>query len=150
MRFTKPPLSFEAQVDLLIDRGMEIADRTRAKRYLAHLNYYRLAAYWLPFEQDHPTHRFRPGTNFDQVLEHYIFDRELRLLVMDAIERIEVSLRTNWAYTLSHSYGPHAHLQRDLFKAKWPHGKNIEMLENPFEKTVCKTSCRPTTRHGIS
>ena len=53
MQFTKPPKSFNEQVDMLIERGMEITDRERAKRYLAHLNYYRLAAYWLPYEQDH-------------------------------------------------------------------------------------------------
>ena len=135
MRFTKPPLSFEAQVEQLVQRGMEIDDRERAKRYLTHLNYYRLAAYWLPFEENHASHRFRPGTNFDVVLDHYIFDRELRLLVMDAIERIEVSLRTGWAYILSHSYDPHAHLRKELFKAKWPHEKNIVMLENTIRQS---------------
>lgn len=135
MQFTKPPLLFNAQVDRLLERGMEIDDRERARRYLAHLNYYRLAAYWLPFEQDHPTHRFRPDTTFDLVLDHYVFDRELRLLVMDAIERIEVSLRTGWAYTLSHSYGPHAHLNKELFKAKWPHEKNIVMLEKTIRQS---------------
>ncbi|MFP7756227.1 Abi family protein [Thermodesulfobacteriota bacterium B35] len=129
MQFTKPPLSFTAQVDRLFERGMEIHDRERAERYLAHLNYYRLAAYWLPFEQNHADHTFRPGTKFDVVLDHYVFDRELRLLVMDAIERIEVSLRTGWAYILSHSYGPHAHLKRSIFKARWPYDKNIRMLE---------------------
>ncbi|MFO7606289.1 MAG: Abi family protein [Desulfurivibrionaceae bacterium] len=112
MRFTKVPKTFDEQLQLLVSRGMEVADPERAKRYLSHLNYYRLAAYWLPFEEDHPSHRFKPGTQFDIVLEHYIFDRELRLLVMDAIERLEVSLRTRWAYCLSHTYGPHAHLWR--------------------------------------
>lgn len=97
---------------------MVINDRNRAKRYLSHLNYYRLAAYWLPYEEDHLTHRFKPGTNFDLVVDHYVFDCGLRLLVMDAIERIEVSIRTQWAYHLSHAYGPHAHIQPQLFKIK--------------------------------
>jgi hypothetical protein len=35
-----------------------------------------------------------PGTNFETVLATYVFDRELRLLLLDAIERIEISLRT--------------------------------------------------------
>ncbi len=135
MQFTKSPLSFDAQVTLLLERGMNITDCERVERYLAHLNYYRLSAYWLPFEQNHASHRFRPGTTFDLVLDHYIFDRELRLLVMDAIERIEVSLRTAWAYTLSHSHGSHAHLNRELFKAKWPHEKNIAMLERTVRQS---------------
>jgi abortive infection bacteriophage resistance protein len=69
---------------------MEISDLTQAEFYLQHLNYYRLGAYWLPFESDHTTHIFRPGTKFEEVLNLYLFDRELRLLVLDAIERVEV------------------------------------------------------------
>ena len=130
MRFNKPPLTYQQQIELLISRGMRIDDQDRAHRYLSHLNYYRLAAYWLPFEQDHGTHRFKPGTSFDLVLSHYIFDRELRLLVMDAIERFEVSLRTRWAHHLAHTYGSHAHLDRTLFKPKWRYQENIRNLED--------------------
>lgn len=131
MRFTKPPMTFDEQIELLESRGMVIGDTDRARRYLSHLNYYRLAAYWLPFEETHLPHKFKPDTRFDTVLEHYIFDRELRLLVMDAIERIEVSLRTQWAYYLSHTYGPHAHLDGFLHvpnKGRWTYSKNVEAL----------------------
>lgn len=142
MQFTKPPKTFDEQVDLLMSRGMEIGDLERAKRYLAHLNYYRLAAYWLPFEQDHPTHQFKTGTRFETILELYIFDRELRLLVMDAIERIEVSLRTRWAYHLAHTYGPHAHLNLAIHKKSWPHRQYIDSL-----KEVVKKSSEVFIRH---
>jgi len=131
MRFTKPPLTFDEQVELLESRGMVIDDLSRAKRYVSQLNYYRLAAYWLPFEETHSPHRFKPDTQFNTVLEHYIFDRELRLLVMDAIERIEVSLRTQWAYYLAHKYGPHAHLDPSLHvrnRGPWTYTKNVSAL----------------------
>ena len=99
---------------LLQARGMAIADPSEALFYLQHLNYYRLGAYWLPFEADHSTHQFRPGTRFDDVLNLYMFDRELRLLVLDAIERSEVSLRGQWAFHLAHQHGVHAHLDATL------------------------------------
>ncbi|GMQ87557.1 MAG: Abi family protein [Gammaproteobacteria bacterium] len=135
MRFTKPPKTFDEQIDLLTKRGMAVADRPRARHYLAHLNYYRLGAYWLPFEQDHDGHQFRPGTTFEQVLDLYVFDRELRLLVLDAIERVEVSIRTQWAYHLSHIYGPHAHLDKTLFKAKWHHFGNVDKLKREVNRS---------------
>ncbi len=72
MRFNKPPKTFDEQVTLLESRGMVIEDLSRAKRYLSHLNYYRLAAYWLPFEETHSPHCFKPDTQFNTVLEHYI------------------------------------------------------------------------------
>jgi abortive infection bacteriophage resistance protein len=135
MQFTKPPKTFDEQVDLLMARGMEIGDLERAKRYLAHINYYRLIAYWIPFELEHPTHQFKIATRFETVLEHYIFDRELHLLVMDAIERVEVSLRTRWAYHLAHTYGPHAHLNPTIHKESWRHQENVELLKDVTRKS---------------
>lgn len=90
-------------------------DREQAKHYLQNLNYYRLSGYWLPFEARRSPHVFTLGTNFEQVIDLYVFDRELRLLIMDAVERVEVSVRTQWAYHLAQKYGPHAHLNSSLF-----------------------------------
>lgn len=135
MRFDKSPKTLDEQIDLLQSRGLVIDDRQRARHYLAHLNYYRLTAYWLPFEADHDSHRFEPGSRFDAVLNLYIFDRELRLLVLDAIERVEVSLRTQWAYQVAHCHGPHAHLDPTLAKNwDWWH-RNLESLREEIERS---------------
>ena len=135
MQFTKPPLTYQEQIELLLSRGMRIDNHGRASRFLTHLNYYRLTAYWLPFEEDHTSHIFKPGTTFDQVVEHYIFDRELRLLVMDAIERLEVSVRAQWAYHLAHTYGPHSHLNENIFKPGSHHGDNVIALQESVRKS---------------
>lgn len=112
--FAKPPTSYSEQVKLLQSRGMTFADESKAAFYLQHLNYYRLAAYWLPFESDHASHTFQTNTAFETVLQLYVFDRELRLLVLDAIERIEVSIRSQWAYQMAHQHGTHSHLDASL------------------------------------
>ena len=54
---------------------MIIAEHDNAEYHLKHLNYYRLSAYWLPFEVYPGTHRFRSGACFTQVLGLYTFDR---------------------------------------------------------------------------
>lgn len=110
--YHKPALSTDEQIDLLVRRGMHIADRTTARRDLDHISYYRLRAYWLAFEQPASVgndHAFRADTDFAQVLTIYSFDRALRLLLIDAIERVEISLRTRWANELSVRYGSFAH-----------------------------------------
>ena len=109
MRFNKPPKTFEEQLKLLTSRGMQVADWDKALQTLSHINYYRLEAYWLPFENSRKPHQFAENTNFDTVLNYYLFDRELRLHLLDAIERIEISFRTQWAYHISHAYGPHGY-----------------------------------------
>lgn len=133
-RFSKPPLSHDAQLDRLIERGMTVPDRGRATHYLSVLNYYRLGAYWLPFEANHTTHAFRSGTSFDAVLDLYVFDRELRLLVMDALERIEIAVRTAWAYHMAHTHGPHCHLDRSFFKRRWPYERRRATLEEEVNR----------------
>lgn len=98
MKYDKGHLSFEAQADLLIQRGL-IADRTLLISRLENINYYRLSGYLYPYRQ--PDDTFKPGTTLDRVWRHYTFDRRFRLSVMDAVERVEVSVRTRLIYELS-------------------------------------------------
>lgn len=121
MEFCKPPLKVSDQIALLQKRGMAIADEDRATRVLQHINYYRLRAYWLPFEvpeEKRPAlaeHLFKNGTDFDQVVSVYIFDRKFRLLLLEAIERVEIAIRTHWAQVLAEIYGSHAHMDSSVF-----------------------------------
>jgi len=133
--FNKPALTHEQQVNHLKQRGMLFEDHDLALHYLSHLNYYRLGAYWLPFEVDHQTHKFKPDTSFENVLNLYVFDRELRLLVMDAVERVEVSIRTQLAYHLSNKYGPHAHLNPELFCDVLAYSKFIQNIDTAVKNS---------------
>src|SRR5699024_5023786 len=106
--YGKPALSLDALVDRLVERGLEIPDRDRARRYLQHVGYYRLSPYTIPFQQGRPDHLLRKGTRFDDVLDLYVFDRALRLLVMDALERVEVAVRAALTDHMSTMYDdPH-------------------------------------------
>lgn len=144
--YTKPALALGQQVERLVQRGMVVADREKAEFYLRHLNYYRLAGYWLPFESAHTPHQFREGTTFEQVLDLYVFDRELRLLALDAIERVEVSVRSQWAHVLGTQAGSHAHLDASLAHQplEWAMNltslaKEVERSHEPFIKHFKKT-----------
>ena len=87
MPYTKPALTIAQQIAKLQGEGMAIVDPRLAQHCLQHISYYRLSAYWLFFE--HPKGqagpRFKPGTTFEEVVALYEFDRNLRLLVLDAV-----------------------------------------------------------------
>jgi abortive infection bacteriophage resistance protein len=108
MPYNKPYLTIPQQRALLESRGMEIPDPAKAAEYLQRIGYYRLSAYWHPFRQVsaningkfHLTDSFKPGTQFKHVTDLYAFDKALRLLVLDAIERIEISVRTEFALAI--------------------------------------------------
>ena len=90
--FEKPPLSNKEIIRLLSERGMIIDDPKRAEHYLDFISYYRLSVHMLPFQDEH--HSFKKPVSFEKILRLYSFDRRLRLLSMDALERIEVAFRT--------------------------------------------------------
>ncbi|HVL66761.1 MAG TPA: Abi family protein [Vicinamibacterales bacterium] len=126
MQYSKPALTYEQQADLILSRGMT-ADRDRLIRRLKAVGYYRLCAYWHPFrEQDD---NFRPGTSIDEVWQRYMFDRQLRLILMDAIERVEVAARCALIDALALRHGPFAHLAPANFPDALP-GRHGEMIDD--------------------
>jgi abortive infection bacteriophage resistance protein len=140
MRYSKPPITTDQQAELLITRGLTCTDLPRFKRYLSHIGYYRLSAYWLPFEQPSadPTkrnHNFYPGTQFDQILSLYIFDRKLRLEVLDALERIEVAVRTAFAREMSLAHGAHAHLVNQLYKDQAQYRSGLDKVQTDLNRS---------------
>lgn len=121
LQYTKPALTFDQQVAKLERRGLVFSDKEKAKRHLSNISYYRMSAYMLPFKirnaSGEPIDQFVPGTKWEDVYDLYKFDRKLRLLVFDAIERIEIALRTQVIYQLSLKYGAHWQDDATLFRA---------------------------------
>lgn len=108
-----PPKEFKTNnqlVEILEFRGMAVKDRSRAERKLAQIGYYRLSGFWYPCRSfgafDISTRKerrgdlFQPNIDFDLITELYLFDKKLRQLMMDAIERIEVHIRSVMAQYL--------------------------------------------------
>lgn len=117
--YLKPALTFEQQLELLERRGMTVTDRSRALRALQHVSYYRLSAYWYPYRSGKDG--FEPSATFEGALRLYEFDRRLRLLALDAIERVEVNVRTRVTYALAHAYGAFAHEDAATFDSSFGH-----------------------------
>lgn len=134
--YQKPYLSSQDQVSLLLERGMEISDPKRAEECLSRIGYYRLSAYWYPFRKTRPPAKgepnnkpivisqFRDGTKFSDCIDLYVFDKKLRLHTLDALERIEIALRTDIALLLGHHH-PEAHRHAPLL-----HGNFTKKIRN--------------------
>jgi abortive infection bacteriophage resistance protein len=139
MDYKKPPLTTKQHISQLKLRGLNIPDEQRAENYLDHIGYYRLSAYCLPFETstaNQRIHKFIAGTSFDDILNLYIFDRELRLLIMETIERIEVSVRNQWASELSlKTNDSHAYMNGDNFVDLWNHQRHISKVSSDIKQS---------------
>lgn len=133
--YPKPWQTYQQLLDLLMARGMAVTDQAKALEYLERIGYYRLSGYWFAFRERSelccplnqqgekpsktkttrlPLDNFKHGTTFQNAVDLYVFDKKLRLLALDALERIEIALRVD----ISHGLGKHekfAYLRPERF-----------------------------------
>ncbi|WP_374247767.1 Abi family protein [Thermomonas sp.] len=119
----KPWKSFDDQLTGLKARGLHVDDDAAALSYLARIGYYRLSGYWYPLRvidkaasesAGRPVRldEFIAGSRFEDVVKLYVFDKKLRLLALDALERIEMAVRVDVAHLLGRQ-DPCAHENPD-------------------------------------
>lgn len=130
----KPALSIADQISLLKSRGMLFNDESTASHFLKNVSYYRLKGYWWDQQID-SEHNLKPNTCFEDIIARYNFDRHLRLILFDAIERIEIALRTKMIYHLSASYGGLWYLNPDLFNDHSLHVGFTDNLQKEFDRS---------------
>lgn len=153
-QYNKIPLSFQKQIELLQSRNLIIDDEPKALSYLQEISYYRLSAYFLPYQN--AKDNFENDITFEQIIKTYSFDRELRLLVFDCIERIEVAIRTQFIYQMALHYND-SHWQDNQNHFITPYYNKIGNLVNPFADfqaiiSKAKTARTPETfiKHYIN
>ena len=120
MSYQKSWKSYQDQLDQLKSRNMGVTDEAKALSYLERIGYYRLSGYWYPFRvraqyveltesfekpkkvkvESVVQDIFLPNSQLSEVVELYVFDKRLRHLVGDALERIEIALRVDISHTL--------------------------------------------------
>ncbi|RZI43609.1 Abi family protein [Herbaspirillum sp. HC18] len=96
-------------------QGLTVNNQKLAFQYLNFVGHYRLKGYWFHLV-DSATKKFTAGTTFEVIKDRYEFDREIRALILEAVERLEVAVRGSICNHLSLKYSPHWYLDTKLFK----------------------------------
>lgn len=103
------PARIKAIIEEWKSAGLQINtddDHLKAAHYLARIGEQRLLAYTQPFREGYgTTGRFKPRIGFQQIHGLYKFDRWLRLLMLDGLERVEISLKSDLQHELISKYG---------------------------------------------
>ena len=141
----KKALDINKQMQLLEKRGVVFDNKAKAEEILLDVGYYRLGFYAFPFEQTFPnilnrTHDYVAGTTFQSIYDLYLFDTQLRRLLLNALDRIEVNLRSRITYIVSNHYenSPTWFVDRSIMKSDFVANfrKKVysTLLENPIIK----------------
>ncbi len=133
--FNKKALTIKEQINRLQKRGLEIPNPELAAKYLSNISYYRLGEYWYVMQSDKEKHIFKPNSKFKDVIALYNFDAELRLLLFDVIEKIEISLRTKLIYHLSHEVDPWWFQNFELFNDSIALAKTLSNLQEELVRS---------------
>lgn len=132
---SKPAKTYQEQLDLLKSRGLIVHNEPFAIHCLEHHNYYRLSPYRFPFTLPADRDVFIAGSTFEQLWKLYVFDRNLRQLVIEACKGVEVSLRAHWAYQVGHFLGPLGYLDNQHFSSPLVHARTLVKLNDEIERS---------------
>lgn len=136
MQYKKEPTTVTEQIEKLQSRGLTIVNPTKAAHYLLNISYYRLRAYTFPFQDNESENQlFTKNISFEEIINLYVFDRQLRLLIFNAIEKIEVSFRTQIIYQYALVHGSHWHLKPELYNNSVYFAEQIASLEKEIDRS---------------
>lgn len=141
----KKALRIEQQIELLRQRGVIFDNEEKAMEILLDIGYYRLGFYSFPFEKTFPsrnnrTHEYRDGTTFKAIYDLYQFDTRLRRILLNALDRIEVNLRSTITYIVSnHSVeSPTWFVDKSIMQAPFVSSFRHKVYNNLLENPVIK------------
>lgn len=104
--------TIDEQLNILINRGLKIEDESMAKKFLLDNNYYRISGYSLTLRKHD---KFYQNATFQNIVDIYNFDHELRHILLKYIEDIEVTLKSIYAYKFTEKHGATGYLDSSLF-----------------------------------
>lgn len=132
MKYSHHPLPLTDLIDGWSSQGLRIDNKTLALHQVKTIGYHRLNRYARFFRD--PQGAFKRGLAYEDLWAVYVFDRRLRLLSLDAIESIEIAVRTTMSDVLCLHHGPHWFMDASLFKEK----SYASEFQNHIEKAIRK------------
>ena len=134
--YSKTYKSAEQLAPLLQSRGLFISDIVKAKQYLQTISYYRLSAYMHPLlSMPKSDNLYKSGSTFTQVMNLYRFDKKLRLLLFNEIEKIEIAIRATIIDVCTDVYGnPFWMTDKANFIVESKYFKTMDLINHEMER----------------
>lgn len=132
--YTKDFKTYREQIELMKNRGIKfnITSESEAETILSNINYYKFSGYMKVFEISSDKYDIQ----FNKFVELYEFDRKFSRIIFEMIEKIEISFKTNLAYSISErtkKLGPFGYLNT----LEW---KDYSFYNKKTRKTEMKKS----------
>lgn len=129
-------LTVDERIALLKERGLMIEDEKSAKHFLEDVDYYRLIRYVNVFQSEQD--KFYKGITFSCIQSVYQFDKELRNILFDVVDTIEISMRARIIKYVGSSFGSFGYLDANHFANKRGHRQFLVYLKDKLEQRLAE------------
>lgn len=136
--------SIEEQLEILKSRRIIITDEEKAKQILQDINYYTLTGYMFQFKRNE---NYQEDISFDLIYNLYLFDNELKTLLLAQVLKIEEKIKTRIAYyiAMQHTDNSLIYLEETYFRDK----DEFKAFKNNFDTLVRNNATIPFVKHHI-
>ena len=135
MNYEKTALSYTEILQQLKSRGLNFQNESLALQELKSISYFRIASYLKYYESNTNDHRYKEDSFFEDALYHYYFDKELRCLLFEAIQTIEISFRSKIIHHISLKHSAFWFLDQSLCKNLKLQLENLQTIEREIKRS---------------
>lgn len=147
-------LSIQDQISLLKSRGLIIASDSKVENFLTFKNYYNIINRYGQYYFDPNTQKFHPNTSFDNIVNLYFFDNDLKHIFYRKLMKFESHFKSVLAYVFSknhteeysylnpHNFDPNCRIDQISFIGNLTnhikHNANTSGPDNPIKHHMTK------------
>lgn len=135
--------TIDEQIELLRNRGLDISNDAYVQDFLMRNNYYRVSGYSLTL-RSHDT--FHKNASFQNIIDIYNFDHELRHILLQYIEIIEVAVKSIYSYEFTKRYGATGYMDVSNFTNE---AKHQEIMDKVDKQKTARLPHEPYLKHFV-
>ena len=111
--------TYEEQLGILVSRGLQVPTGVHPGKVLTQENYYNVINGYkdLFIDETKIDEKYKKGSKFSEIVELYKFDKEIRMILLSRMLKIENTLRSLIAYNFSKEYGNDNYLKFSCFES---------------------------------
>lgn len=125
--------TIDEQLNILRSRGLTIDNEEKAFDFLVRNNYYRVSGYSLTL-RNHDV--FSKSASFQNIIDIYSFDHELRHILLKYLEIIEVQFKSVYAYEFTKANGSVGYLNANNFTNYNVHQRLLDKAKDQQNKRL--------------
>ena len=144
-------LSYEDQIELLINKGLTICNEQAAIYYLKQFSYYSLISGYKDIFKQEPKGKYRSDATFEHIVNLYLLDDYMRSLFLQNIILIEKNIKSLYSYVFCELYGDSqsdylnvTNYQYDKFQDK------VNELVSIINKNIQHNEKYPYVKHYVA